>query len=304
MGTCVHNDDINSLYMLDLRHNILDAGRRDITNFQDTEYIFMRLTVLADNNTYIDKYYLGEPALSYFIEDGDETILFDCGYSDVFLRNAERIGLDISKVNTVVLSHGHDDHTGGLPHLIRALPRARLVSHPGTLAEKQYDDGRNSGSMLRETDIPYEMSLSKEPQKVSEHITFLGEIPQTNDFEERVQFGVRDTGGQFEPDYVMEDSALVYETEESIYIITGCSHSGICNIIEYAKSLFKKPVKGIIGGFHLKTVNERVEKTIEYLSSLEIEELYPCHCTSFAVRSAINQKIPVGEVGVGMKLEW
>ena len=88
MGTCVHNDDINSLYMLDLRHNILDAGRRDITNFQDTEYIFMRLTVLADNNTYIDKYYLGEPALSYFIEDGDETTLFDCGYSDVFLRNA------------------------------------------------------------------------------------------------------------------------------------------------------------------------------------------------------------------------
>ncbi len=304
MGTCVHNDDINSLYMLDLRHNILDAGRRDITNFQDTEYIFMRLTVLADNNTYIDKYYLGEPALSYFIEDGDETILFDCGYSDVFLRNAERIGLDISKVNTVVLSHGHDDHTGGLPHLIRALPHARLVSHPDTLAEKQYDDGRNAGSMLRETDIPYEMSLSKEPQKISEHITFLGEIPQTNDFEERVQFGVRDTGGQFEPDYVMEDSALVHETEESIYIITGCSHSGICNIIEYAKSIFNKPVKGIIGGFHLKTVNERVEKTIEYLSSLDLEELYPCHCTSFAVRSAINQKIPVGEVGVGMKLEW
>ncbi|HJJ79761.1 MAG TPA: MBL fold metallo-hydrolase [Methanocorpusculum sp.] len=173
----------------------------------------MRLTVLADNNTYIDKYYLGEPALSYFIEDGDETILFDCGYSDVFLRNAERIGLDISKVNTVVLSHGHDDHTGGLPHLIRALPHARLVSHPGTLAEKQYNDGRNAGSILRETDIPYEMSLSKEPQKISEHITFLGEIPQTNDFEERVLFGVRDTGGQFEPDYVMEDSALVYETE-------------------------------------------------------------------------------------------
>ena len=83
--------------MLDLRHNILDAGRRDITNFQDTEYIFMRLTVLADNNTYIDKYYLGEPALSYFIEDGDETILFDCGYSNVFLRNAERIGLTSAK---------------------------------------------------------------------------------------------------------------------------------------------------------------------------------------------------------------
>lgn len=127
----------------------------------------MLLTVLANNNTYIDKYYLGEPALSYFIEDGEETILFDGGYSDVFLRNAERMGLDISKVNTVVLSHGHDDHTGGLPHLIRALPHARLIAHPDTLAEKQYDDRINAGSMLRETDIPYEISLSKEPQKAS-----------------------------------------------------------------------------------------------------------------------------------------
>jgi len=264
----------------------------------------MRLTVLADNNTYIDKYYLGEPALSYFIEDGEEKILFDCGYSDVFLKNAERIGLDLTKVSTVVLSHGHDDHTGGLSHLIRVLPHARLITHPDTLAEKQYEDGRNAGSLFRERDIPYEMSLSKEPQKVSEHLTFLGEIPELNDFEKRVQFGVHDAGGCFEPDFVMEDSALVYETEDSISIITGCSHAGICNIIEYAKSLFKKPVRGIIGGFHLKTVNERVEKTIGYLSSLDLEELYPCHCTSFAVRSAIHQKIPCGEVGVGMKIEW
>ena len=264
----------------------------------------MKLTVLADNNTYIDKYYLGEPALSYYIEDEGERILFDCGYSDVFLRNAERMNIDLSQVTTVVLSHGHDDHTAGLPHLLSVLPYARLVAHSETLAEKQYLDGRNAGSPLREADIPYELSLSREPQKVSEHITFLGEIPQMNDFEPRVQFGVHEVDGVFEPDFVMEDSALAYDAGDSIFIITGCSHAGICNIVEYARTLFKKPVKGIIGGFHLKQVNERVEKTIEYLDSLGLEELYPCHCTSFAVRSAIHQKIPVGEVGVGMQIEW
>ncbi len=264
----------------------------------------MKLTVLADNNTYIDKYYLGEPALSYYIEDGDERVLFDCGYSDVFLRNAERMGLDLSKIDTVVFSHGHDDHTGGLPYLRRVLPHARVVAHPDTLSEKQYLDGRNAGSAIRAEELGYTLSFSKEPQKVSEHLTFLGEIPQLNDFEMRAQFGVRRTGDTFVPDFVMDDSALVYDAGDFISIITGCSHAGICNIVEYALSLFEKPVKGIIGGFHLKTVDVRVERTIEYLCSLSLQELYPCHCTSFAVRAAIHQKIPIGEVGVGMKIEW
>ncbi|MBO5003507.1 MBL fold metallo-hydrolase, partial [Methanocorpusculaceae archaeon] len=132
----------------------------------------MKLTVLADNNTYIDKYYLGEPALSFYIEDGEERILFDCGYSDVFLRNAERMGIDLSNVDTVVLSHGHDDHTGGLSHLKTVLSHARVIAHPETLWEKQYLDGRNAGSLLRAEDLPYEMSLSRKPQKVSEHLTF------------------------------------------------------------------------------------------------------------------------------------
>lgn len=73
----------------------------------------MRLTVLVDNNTYIDEYYLGEPALSYYIEDDEDCILFDTGYSDLYIRNAEKMGLDLSFVSTVVFSHGHNDHTGG-----------------------------------------------------------------------------------------------------------------------------------------------------------------------------------------------
>ena len=264
----------------------------------------MKLTVLADNNTYIDKYYLGEPALSFYIEDGEEKILFDCGYSDVFLRNAERMGTTLAEVKTVVLSHGHDDHTGGLPHLKRVLPHARLVGHPDVLSEKLYADGRNAGSLLRTEELGYTLSLAKEPQKISKHLTFLGEIPQMNDFEIRTQFGFRRSGDELVPDYVPDDSALVYETKDSLYIITGCSHAGICNIAEYAVSLFKKKIAGIIGGFHLRQMDERAEKTIAYLEGLGLSELYPCHCTSFAVRSAMHQKIPVAEVGVGMKIEW
>ena len=74
----------------------------------------MKLKVLEDNNTFIDEYYLGEPGVSYYIEDGDDKILFDTGYSNTFLENAGKMSIDLNSVNKLVISHGHDDHTGGL----------------------------------------------------------------------------------------------------------------------------------------------------------------------------------------------
>lgn len=71
----------------------------------------MKLTVLVDNNTLIDRYFVGEPALSFFIEVGGENILFDTVYSDAFLKNAERMGINLRELDVVVLSHGHVDHT-------------------------------------------------------------------------------------------------------------------------------------------------------------------------------------------------
>lgn len=265
----------------------------------------MELTVLADNNTYIDKYYLGEPGFSVYIEDGKERILFDCGYSDVFSINAKRMGIDLSKLTKVVFSHGHDDHTGGLRCLMKQYPAGTIIAHPDTFGEKR-SCGLNTGSAVREGELAktYDLHLSREPQKVSEHITFLGEIPALNDFEKRIQFGEHAGPSGFVPDFVLEDSALVYDAPDGIYIITGCSHAGICSIAEYAKQLFQKPVLGIIGGFHLKKVDARTEQTIQYLKGLNLRELYPCHCTSFAVKAAIHAVIPIGEVGVGMKLVW
>ena len=75
----------------------------------------MKLTVLVDNNTLLDVYYWGEPGLSYYIEDGSDTILFDAGYSDVFRINAEKMGVDLDRVNKVVLSHGHVYMPGKFP---------------------------------------------------------------------------------------------------------------------------------------------------------------------------------------------
>lgn len=78
----------------------------------------MKLKVLVDNNTYIDQYYCGEPAVSYYIEDEDTSFLFDVGYSDLFIRNSNALGIDLQNISSIVISHGHDDHTGGLKYYL------------------------------------------------------------------------------------------------------------------------------------------------------------------------------------------
>ena len=91
----------------------------------------MKLTVLMDNNTYTDRYYLGEPAACYLLETGERTILLDTGYSACTLENARRMGVDLSRVTDIVLSHGHDDHTGGLLPFLSAFPQpVRLFAPP------------------------------------------------------------------------------------------------------------------------------------------------------------------------------
>lgn len=109
----------------------------------------MKLTVLMDNHTEIDVYHLGEPAVSYWLEADGKRFLFDTGYSDAFLKNAKAMGIDLTTADAILLSHGHNDHTGGLPDLL-ALPfpkKPRLIAHPHALLPKQWN-GMDIGSPL------------------------------------------------------------------------------------------------------------------------------------------------------------
>ncbi|MBF4693631.1 MBL fold metallo-hydrolase [Fusibacter ferrireducens] len=268
----------------------------------------MKLKVLVDNNTYIDAYYCGEPAVSYYIEDEGTKLLLDVGYSDLFMKNAEALGLNLGDINAIVISHGHNDHTRGLSPFFEheAMRKVTVFAHPEAFNEK-YFEALAIGSPMSEQELNMkcQLVLSKTPVKVSPNITFLGEIPQLNDFENRKAIGKQIIQGKAMDDYVLDDTALVYKSEAGIYIITGCSHSGICNIIEYAKQVTgDNRVLGVLGGFHLFEADEQVKKTIHYLVQNDVKLLYPCHCTSFIVKAEIHKAIPVQEVGVGLELNW
>lgn len=263
----------------------------------------MKLTVLTDNHTYIDQYYLGEPAFSCWLEADGKRVLFDTGYSDVFLRNARAMGIPAETADFVVLSHGHNDHTGGLRPLCDALDghRPALVAHPDVFQIRR-DGGLEVGCPVgrEELEARFDLRLSREPLWLTEHLVFLGEIPEL--VQPRTAVGTLADGT---PDRCMDDSALAYAGTEGVYIVTGCSHSGVCNIAEFAKQVTgTRRVAGILGGFHLMNRDERSRRTMDYLAGEAIGELWPCHCTSFKVRAEMCRRMELGEVGVGLTREW
>ena len=264
----------------------------------------MKLTVLTDNNTYIDRYYLGEPALSFFIEEGDTNILFDTGYSDVFVKNAAALKVNLTKTDYIVFSHGHDDHTKGLKYIEKTdVPKARIVAHPKCFDKKYVGDlyvgSPYSNTELKET---FECNFTDKPVQLCENLWYLGEIPRVFDYEKGSVGEIETDGGRM-PDCLYDDTALVYKGKKGLFIITGCSHSGICNICEHAKKVCsEEKIYGIIGGFHLFDDDEKLAQTVKYFVDNKIEMLYPCHCVSLAAKHRMMENLNVQEVGVSLVL--
>lgn len=282
------------------------------------EEIKLKLTVLVDNNTIIDRYFLGEPGVSYFIQDDDYNILFDTGYSDIFIKNAIKMNIDINNINSVVISHGHNDHTWGLPYLIThynenvmeemKCSKPRIIAHPRAFLNKWVSEAGDIGTMVSEEKLSrhFNMILSKDPIQLTDKIVFLGEIERKNDFEGKLPIGKTVHNTSEIDDYVLDDTALAYKSENGLVIITGCSHSGICNIIEYAKQVCKDDrILDVVGGFHLlNPTKEVITKTCKYIKENNIVKVHAGHCTDLKSKIELSRVTSVEEVGVGLVLEY
>lgn len=240
-----------------------------------------------------------EHGLSIVVETDDTCLLFDSGQSSLFKSNAQSLGIDLNRIELAVLSHGHYDHGNGFEYFAGR----RLICHPEIFIRRYREkNGTYIGLSYdrQQAEAWFDLQLSARPAKLSDSVTFLGQIPRLNDFEAK-QTLFYDEAGQ--PDFVPDDSAIVAETAKGLVVIAGCSHSGICNIVDYAFTVTgRNDIAAVIGGFHLKEGSPAIEPTMSYLKSRNIKLLMPCHCVDASVIQLIHAEMPCEPVFSGRKV--
>ncbi len=259
----------------------------------------LRITTLSENTAGVGNV-LAEWGLSILVETDEVNILLDTGQSISASYNADILGIDLSKIDKIVLSHGHNDHTGGLRQILRKIRKeVEIIAHPDVWAVKY---ARREGRADRYVGIPFQrqeleslgaiFNLTTKPVKIADDITTTGEIPMVTDFEEidAPLFVKEDTGWQ--PDKLLDDQALIINTEPGLVVILGCAHRGIINTLYHAQQLTGvKPIHMVLGGCHLIGASEeRIWLTIAALRELDGQRLGLCHCTGLPAAAIIAQE--------------
>lgn len=277
------------------------------------EVIHMKITVLVDNTALT--HLQSEWGLSFLLEESGKRILFDLGASGLLLQNAVRAQVNLLNLNYIAISHGHNDHIWGLDDLTKLYietgierdNRPLLVAHPLAFHLK-VSRKLEISSAFNEFTISHHFptQFSTEPVWLTEHLVFLGEIERKTPFEAQKPIGQIYIDAKPKDDYLLDDTALAYKSPDGLVIITGCSHSGICNIVEQAKKVCgEERILDIVGGLHLLEPDEKqLQGTVDYLQSIHPTSIRACHCTDLRSKIAIAQVANLQEVGSGTVLEY
>ncbi|MBI2355548.1 MAG: MBL fold metallo-hydrolase [Deltaproteobacteria bacterium] len=260
-----------------------------------------RVTILCDNSVGPICGALGEHGFAALIEpSGGEPILFDTGQGATLLHNARLMNKDLSSARTLVLSHGHFDHCGGLLPLLRECGPKTVYAHPGIFAHRHRvkDTGEcfpigipHERELLEAAGARFE--LSAEFREIAPGISLTGEVPRATEFETGDQGLYCDCTGQ-ELDSTPDDQSLILETDKGLVVILGCCHAGLVNTLEHVAYLTgRRDVHAVVGGIHLAFCGqEQLERTIAAIKGLKLNKLAASHCTGFAAAARMSRELP------------
>lgn len=268
----------------------------------------MKVIFLVDN--YVDKPELcAEHGFSCWIKYNEKNILFDVGQTENIYKNGKILGLDFSQLDCVVLSHGHYDHTGGLDSIFNDKMKIYAhrdigVDHFRISQDGEYHYiGINRDFYDRNRD---KFILNEDIIEIFPDIFLSGKIFRYEPFDSDQNL-FRYSGGIYYKDIFSDEQYLVVKENSEYSIFTGCSHTGIVNIIEdfYAK-FGKVKIKAVVGGFHLfRSCGEELSMVAKYFLKHNIKKIYTGHCTG--IETMIYLKNILGErvvpIKVGLELE-
>ena len=276
---------------------------------------FMRVTTLV-GNTARGRDMLAEHGLAFWIEIGPKRVLFDTGQGKVLQSNASRLGALPRFVDAIALSHGHYDHSGGFMQSVRLAWRAKVYAHPGVFQPKY---ARDADGTVREIGMPFsdesavrqkadDLIWTVRPTAIVEGLAVTGEIPRETELENGSGPFFLDRDCR-KPDRLIDDQAMFFASSHGSVVLLGCAHAGVINTLQYIRLLTgDKPIDAVIGGMHLGGASpERVDRTIEAFRQLDVQRLYPAHCTGMAAMvqlwSAFPERCFACTVGTTMEFE-
>lgn len=268
--------------------------------------ILILSTMLADKG-------IGEWGFAALVEVDGRRILFDTGgRPETVLVNAREMGVDLSDVTEVILSHNHSDHTTGLLPLRRSVAaknpaalsrlhvgRGLLWSRPTDKGEGNYvlgvrADLESSGARFIEHDGPAELFPG---------VWLTGPVPRINPERNWSASGKVQTPDGLVEDTIPEDQSLVFDTARGLVLLSGCGHAGIINTVEYARKIVRPaPLHAAVGGFHLFPLpDDRLDWTADHLRDAGLENLVGAHCTGLEALYHLRARLglPRGRAVVG-----
>lgn len=253
----------------------------------------IKITILCENRAGLSDKIIGEHGFSALLEKGEEKILLDTGQGLGLETNARTLGCNLSEIGTIVFSHGHYDHTGGLPGLLPFSENTRVVAHPDIFSRKYSHNPKNFEQPYRYIGIPVskkdleadqhcDLILQKEFIEISCGVFFSGQIQRTTGFENSDSHLKVKTEDGFSEDPLLDDASLLIETRKGPVILTGCAHAGIVNVMKHFQDKTgHKRFYAVIGGTHLgfTSSEDQLEKTMQAFEDFGLDRIAVSHCT-------------------------
>lgn len=236
--------------------------------------------------------FIAEHGFAALIETEGKKILVDTGATGIALEhNLSLIGLTFDDIDIIFLSHGHKDHTGGLPKV-----KGKIIAHPDVFYERYLEtkEGARFDLSSPQTDsLMHKIEFFREPVRLAKGVITTGEIERIHQWEELKIFRVK-KNGKIIDDRIIDDQGVIINTRKGLVIIAGCSHAGIVNTIEQAIRITGiKDIYCVIGGFHLIGPGEaKIERTINEFRLLNVKKIVPLHCTGFEAIKRMSVEMP------------
>ena len=248
-----------------------------------------RITTLAENTSGKPNI-IGEWGFCALVETEEMTVLLDSGAGHGVLHNAEQLGIDLKKIDKIVLSHAHYDHTAGIQKVLKKIGKEIEVIAPLDLWAGKYSV--RGGAKKRYIGVPFtqaeleslgaRFTMTREPVKITANMMTTGEVEIVTDFEQVGEdYLLVKVGDEYERDACPDDRALIVKTDMGLVIVLGCAHRCLINTLYHARKVTgEEKIHMVIGGCHLIDASENlIQKTIDALKKFDIQRLGVSHCT-------------------------